>query len=64
MDPCDPEPGEECPEREWRIRKLTRMGLGRISPSEYPERIVAGCTPDDESEYIVATWLTNRRLIA
>ena len=60
-DPCDPEPGRDLLEREWRIRKLTLRELGRITPKECPERIIAGCAPDDdESKFIVACWLADR----
>ena len=60
-DPCEPEPWDEPLEREWRIRKLTLTELGRISPAECPARIISGCSPnDDESKFIVASWLAER----
>ena len=57
-DPCEPDPGREHLEREWRIRKLTLTELGRISPAECPARIISGCSlNDDESKFIAASWL-------
>ena len=59
-DPCDPEPGGTFLERAWRIRKLTLRELGRLPIGECPERIVAGCTPDDdESKFIIACCMAN-----
>ena len=61
VDPCDPEPGAGYLVREWRIRKLTLTELGRVPPGECPERIMAGCTPDDdESKLILARWMAWR----
>ena len=60
VDPCDPEPGAIHLEREWRIRKLTLTELGRMPIGECPERIMSGCSPDDdESKYLVACWMAS-----
>ena len=61
VDPCDAEHGDEMLEREWRIRKITLTELRRISPAECPAGIISGCLPnDDESKFIVASWLAER----